>query len=189
MKILSFITFSFYWSSMGDLHLDILKYLINFIDNDKDKCHFLMTNKNISKCDFRFNESINIDKITKSLWFDYFTNISLDHPVEKLPLSTNYLKFNKIYCQKQKYINLPTNYLTLDLTEDCLMDFSNFISPSITQLTFINRIVIGIHIEKYIPLSIKTITFIYFADLTTNNYHMSLFIKLIKKNLVIVTLK
>ena len=131
------------------LSLDVLKYLLNFIDNDRDKCRFLMTNKDISKCDFKFNESINIDKIMESRWFDHFTNISLDHAVEKLPLSTNYLKFNKRYYQEQKYINLSTNHLTLDLTGDCTMDFSNFISPSITQLTFINRIVIGTDIEKY----------------------------------------
>ncbi len=78
---------------MDILPLDVWGYLIDFIDNNEDKCCLLMTCKNISKCTFYFHSEIHIEKINKSEWFNNFTNIFVWNTREKLPASIKRIRF------------------------------------------------------------------------------------------------
>ena len=78
---------------MDILPLDVWGYLIEFINNNKDKCRLLMTCKEISNCAFYFYGEIHIEKIEKSKWFDQFTNIFVWNTHEKLPTSIKKIRF------------------------------------------------------------------------------------------------
>ena len=57
------------------LTLDLWGHIMGFIERDQDKCHLLLTCKNISKIKFYFYEPIDNDKIMKSGWYDNFTQV------------------------------------------------------------------------------------------------------------------
>jgi len=57
---------------MDILTLDLWGYLSEFIQTNQDKCWLMMTCKEISKCQFYFNESIHHKKIIGLLWYNKY---------------------------------------------------------------------------------------------------------------------
>jgi len=89
---------------MMDITLDILGYIINFIETNKDKCYFLMTCKGISNTNFKFNEMINLKNIYgKTRWFDNFINVMMDEETKLkkyiFPFHVTHLTFGFWYDQ------------------------------------------------------------------------------------------
>src|SRR6266567_3683991 len=97
---------------MDLIPLDIWGYITIFIKNDKEKCYLMMACKEISKCKFYFNDIVRIEKILKSTWFDYFTNILVRWEMYKLPLNTTYLTIGAFFNKSiENYIHYGVKYL------------------------------------------------------------------------------
>src|SRR5690606_32944423 len=101
---------------MDSLSLDILGYLTEFINN-RDKCCFMMTCKNISGCEFFFRELIMTDKIINSQWFDRFTNIFINKEIGILPSFVTHLSFN-LHFNKSIKDKIPGSVKYLAFGED-----------------------------------------------------------------------
>ena len=104
--------------------LDVWGHIASFINSDKDKCHLMMTCKEISKCNFYFNEMIDNEKIIKSRWFNKFTNINADD-LSILPSFVTHLKIG----------TYEISYLTIFRTFSNY-DFKGKIPSTVTHLTF-----------------------------------------------------
>ena len=76
-----------------NLSLDVWSHIAMFIVSNQDKCRLMMTCKNISKCNFYFDQPIYINKILRSQWFDYFRNVSNVFYADVLPKFVNKINF------------------------------------------------------------------------------------------------
>lgn len=80
------------------LTCDIWEYICGLLSN-KDKCRLLRCNKNlVTFCKPLFTEPIFISKITKSQWFDNYTNIILHERLIndiKFPINMNCLNISQ----------------------------------------------------------------------------------------------
>jgi len=109
---------------------DVLKYLSRFIENNRDKCRFMMTCKKISICEFYFNGQVYLDLIEKSRWFNRFTNICIRNKVRiKLPPLVTHLTVHCEYSIK----NIPPTVTHLNLSSYFKGKINN-IPPSVTIL-------------------------------------------------------
>ena len=99
--------------------LDVLNYVVRFVQSNKDKFRLMLCNTKIMNGDHYFNELININKIKNSNLFNKFTSVTTNNFVE-LPSSITHLtlsqKMARIQCMQRKY--------TLD----------EYIPPTVTHL-------------------------------------------------------
>jgi len=116
-----------------ELSLDIWSYICQLISNNRDKFHLLIITKEISKCDFRFTEKIDVSLIIRSKWFDYFTNIFNVYYLNVLPKFAAELDFGAGF--KQNIEHLPSSVTHLTLHGYNVMAYGK-IPSSITHLTF-----------------------------------------------------
>lgn len=74
----------------------------------------MMTCKKISKCDFYFDESIKIEKILRSQWFDRFRNIKNVYYLNVLPKFVNKIEFSDDFRKPIKKLPLSITHMTLN---------------------------------------------------------------------------
>ena len=133
--------------------LEVWGYLIEFIDDNKDKCRLLMTCKEISNCAFYFYDEIHIEKINKSVWFNQFTNIFVWNTHDKLPTSIKKIRFwRELNVSVDDYIpstithlkfgnefnkpikKLPPSLIKLSFGNYFNQPIKGLLSPTLTQL-------------------------------------------------------
>lgn len=129
---------------MDILPLDLIGNIAEFIDCDNDKCCLMMTCKWISKCKFRFYQTINLKKILQSRWFHYFTDINA---VDAVPF--------------------PSHITRLTFSDSFDKNIENKIPSTVIHLTFGNQF--DQPIVGCIPSSVKKIEFGYFFDQPIEN--------------------
>lgn len=141
---------------MDTLLIDVLGYLSEFIENDKYKCHLLMTCKYIFKCPIYFRETYELEKIEKSQWFDYFTDVIVSNTKIPLPLHCKILTFDDLFNESiDGYITSPITHL--DFGFNFNQSVKKCIPNSVIYLTFgenFNR-----SIEDSIPSSVTHLDF------------------------------
>jgi len=161
---------------MASLTFDILKYIIKFIQNDTDKCHYLMTCKEISKSEFYFYGLINVKKIANLLWFNHFVNIMIFDTKNILPKFVTHLKISwnfrgnindcipstVTHLSFGNYFNrpivrIPTSVTHLTLGDNFNHSLYNIIPTSVTHLTI--GCWYGYSIKDCIPSSVTDLTF------------------------------
>lgn len=139
---------------MTSIPLDICRDIVNIIKNDNDKCRLLMTCKEISKCNFYFNENINASEIINSQWFDRFTNVTINKKINKLPLNVTHLTFDAYF---NKVIHDYISFTITHLRIYCNIGFINRKLPiSITDLYFSGS---DEKIMKYLPSELIVLRF------------------------------
>src|SRR6266567_3325134 len=92
---------------------DIWGHIVQFIKQDKNKCYLMMTCKWISKCNFYFDDQIDIDKIIGSLWFDHFRSVII-----------------------KDIVSLPPSIIHLTFSPDFNQPINGFIPSSVIELVF-----------------------------------------------------
>ena len=121
---------------MDPMMIDVLKYIIKFIKCDKDKCRFLMTCKEISKCEFYFHDEITAIQIIRSQWFNNFTNV-LAYDLKLLPSAITSLHLKEYKSDVIIYDDIPSSVKYLKFGDFRSSAFKGNIPPSVTHLTFI----------------------------------------------------
>lgn len=121
---------------MDPMMIDVLKYIIKFIKNDKDKCRFLMTCKEISKCEFYFYDEITVIQIIRSQWFNNFTNV-LAYDLKLLPLAITNLHFKEYKSDIIICDDIPSSVKYLKFGDFRSSTFEGNIPSSVTHLTFV----------------------------------------------------
>jgi len=129
-----------------ELPLDIWGHLTKSLENDRDKCHLMMTCKNISKCEFYFNNRIDFSKIMNITWLDRFTNIYVD----------GYSDFPRFGLTNTSFV-LPLFATHLAFHWGFNKSIKNCIPSSVTHLTF--GVCFNQPIYQCIPPSVKHLTF------------------------------
>lgn len=114
---------------------DIWNYIISFIEDDKTKCCLIRITTYMSKCDFYFNDMIEINKIIHSQWFNKFTNILVNDTRIKIPLSVTKLTFGFDFDYLIKGF-IPSTVIYLDLGDHFNMPIKECIPSSVTHLRF-----------------------------------------------------
>lgn len=127
---------------------DIWGHITKFIKQDKYKCYLMMTCKWISKCNFYFNNSIDIDEIVGIKWFDHFTTVII-RDIVPLPLCVN----NLIILGPEKDINTYSELIYRWIFKES----TKSIPSSITHLTFGPKF--NYPINDLIPFSVTHLTF------------------------------
>lgn len=155
--------------------LDAWTAIAHHIKSDKDKCHLMMTCKEISKCQFYFDEFIFARKIIGISWFDHFRSVVVEDIVE-LPKSIYRLGFWHNYKKSIKNMIpltvkrvffdsgegpiieecLPTSVTHLTIGEGFKQPMKGFIPTSVTHLTF--KSFIFFSIDGCIPDSVTHLT-------------------------------
>lgn len=124
---------------IGEFPLEIISLMLSYIESDKDKCQFLMTCHDITKCDFTFNEEVRINKIAKSRWYDRFTKVGIyygDKWPSQFPLSIKHLIYLPLLDLDHNYhyngpvckidsIDNPQMILPLSIIKLTINDFDN----------------------------------------------------------------
>lgn len=134
---------------MDPMMIDVLKYIIKFVKNDKDKCRFIMTCKEISKYEFYFHDEIAAIQIINSQWFNKFTNV-LAYDLKILPSAITCLYLKEYKSDIVIYDDIPSSVKYLKFGDFRSSRFEGNIPSSVTHLTFF----IGNPPMKKIPLSI-----------------------------------
>lgn len=145
---------------MNILPGEIWQIIIEFIETNKDKCRMLMTCKDMSKCKFYFRQFIHINnciKITKSIWYNYFTNILCDNTNISLPKYTKKMIFSEFFSGPIINGFIPSTVTHVKFNSFFNRPINNCIPSSVKHLIFgstFNR-----PIENYLPTSITHLTF------------------------------
>lgn len=115
--------------------LDIWNHIASFIKDDKTKCCYIRTTNYMPKCDFYFNDMIEINKIVHSRWFNKFTNILVNDTKITLPFCVTKLTlgFNFNY-RIENFI--PSTVIDLDLGDRFNAPIKGCIPSSVTHLRF-----------------------------------------------------
>ena len=119
---------------MNNLSLDIIGYITEFIECDKEKCYLMMTCTWISGCNFRFNERIDFNNISQSIWFDYFVNI-IAHDTVSFPLHITHLTFYNFF-NKNIENKIPTTVTHLMFGSQFDQSIIGCIPSSVINLEF-----------------------------------------------------
>ena len=136
--------------------LDAWSHIAKFIERDKDRCHLMITCKEMLKCSIYFDKEIHIDKIRKLYFFNKFTNILVDELVT-LSLSVTHLTFSHKFNQN---INdcIPSSVTHLTLGYRFAQSIEK-ISSSVTHLTIHSYEIFKKCINGHISSSITHIFF------------------------------
>lgn len=132
--------------------LDIWTYIGGFIKKDNEKCHLLMTSKEMGQCKIFFYEMVKVKKIIKSQWYDHFFNVYVDSTYYPLPKYVTHITINKNR-HKSKAFRIPSTVIYLNFGDQCWEPIvENTIPSSVKHLT------VGscyrTFILKYIPSSV-----------------------------------
>lgn len=111
---------------MDLLPIETWNFILSLLESNRDKFHLLITFKNMFKCSVSFDELADINKITRSQWFDNFNSIKM-------------IEFHGPYPKNLKYIEVNVNNITKDDTciieNDIFMNYFKF-PEGITDLLF-----------------------------------------------------
>ena len=157
---------------MDTLLIDVLGYLSEFLESDKDKCKFLMTCKYISQCPIYFRETFELEKIEKSQWFNYFTDVIVSSTKIPLPFYCKILTFDDLFNESiDGYITSPITHL--DFGRNFNQSVKGCIPNSVIYLTFGEKF--DQSIEDSIPSSVIDLAFgDYFNQSVTGNIPTSI---------------
>jgi len=151
---------------------DIWGYISTFIDSNKDKCHMMMTCKELSLCDFYFDEMVLVANIIGCRWFNRCRNVMVISDLMDLPSFVTHLTLGDDICyefdlqipssvthlQVNYWYNNMKNKIPFSVTHLVIyynIDYENLFFPgSITHLTLYNAYNINI---KKISQSIKEV--------------------------------
>lgn len=118
---------------MDQLMLDVWTYISKFITIDSDKCRLMITCKEISRCNFYFENRILVDKISKLKWFNHFTYIEMMYGHTEFPASVTHLFFGNYYNYPIK-IKIPLTVTYLIFSDSFNQPISGIIPSSVTYL-------------------------------------------------------
>ena len=85
---------------MNLLPIETRNLILSLLESNSDKFHLLITFREMLKCPISFEESVNLDKIITSQWFDNFVSIIIRgfHGSEKIcgpyPKNLKYIEVN-----------------------------------------------------------------------------------------------
>lgn len=123
---------------MDTLTLDLLGYLTEFINDDADKFHFVMTCKEMSKCNYYFYGLADLDKI---IYLEYFNNrftnifISTSKNIDKISPVVRKITFGRSFDKSLE--GLIPSFITHIVIDDFFDQVINdSISSSVTHLAF-----------------------------------------------------
>ena len=122
---------------MDSLTIDVRGYLSEFIETNKDKCHLMMTCKEISKCRFFFYEKVNIENIIELLWFDNFINVYVAiNKCNKFPAFVTHLDYGHYYDKSLCDYFFPSTVIHLKFSYGFNEPIDDKIPFGVTHLSF-----------------------------------------------------
>ena len=102
--------------------MDVIKYLSNFVTDDVDKLHMMITCKDYKCLNLLFLKQYNYGKITRSKFFNNFTNLEIDYSKIgnlsiRFPKLLNKLQINnygthKRFCEEKLGLNIVPSTVT-----------------------------------------------------------------------------
>ena len=137
------------------LPTDVLQYLSQYIDNDNDKYHFIVTCKNFMLAPILFIREYRCSAILKSSLYHNFTNVRVDYPnsigkIKCFPKNIKRLNIDRFMEEIWGMIPQIVTHLIFDKHSECI--FADKIPSSVIYLDLGGKFV------KNIPSAVKYLT-------------------------------